>query len=177
LPGPDDPRNSSALKEFVIFRGYGRLVRDLLSRLVDPGRPRWSTFALRIVLAAIYIPIGLGKFLNHDTYVERFERWGFGAAAGEVAILVGVVEVTCGLMLLLGIVPRLAALTLIGNMVGALATAGRIDGGQDIWLPVVLIALLSPVVVWGAGRWALTPAILRRGPAGAGARHEAASDL
>jgi uncharacterized membrane protein YphA (DoxX/SURF4 family) len=130
----------------------------------------WGTLVLRVAIAALFIPVGLGKFVNHDTYVERFERWGFGAAAGEVAILVGVVEVGCGLMLLAGVVPRLAALTLVGDMIGALVTAGRIDGGQDIWLPLVMIAALSGVVVWGAGRWALTPAALRAGTPRTGER-------
>jgi uncharacterized membrane protein YphA (DoxX/SURF4 family) len=129
----------------------------LLAWLVDPGRPLWGTLVLRVVLAAVYIPVGLGKFVNHDTYTERFERWGFGAAAGEVAILVGLVEVACGLALLAGLLPRLVALVLVGDMIGALVTAGRIDGGQDIWLPLILIAGLSAVIVWGAGRWALTP--------------------
>ncbi|HSJ74445.1 MAG TPA: DoxX family protein [Miltoncostaeaceae bacterium] len=127
----------------------------LVARLVDPGPPRWSTLVLRVVLAAVFIPVGLGKFVNHDTYTERFERWGFGAAAGEVAILVGVVEVVCGVMLLLGVLPRLAALALAGNMIGALVTAGRVDGGQDIWLPLILIVALAAVVVWGGGRLAL----------------------
>jgi len=130
-------------------------MRRLIALLADPGPPLWSTLVLRVVVGVFFIPTGLGKLVNHDTYVERFERWGFGAAAGEVAILVGILEVACGLMLVLGILPRLAALALAGNMVGALVTAGRIDGGQDIWLPLVLIAALSAVVVWGAGRWAL----------------------
>jgi uncharacterized membrane protein YphA (DoxX/SURF4 family) len=132
---------------------------DVLTRIVafllDPGPPRWWPVVLRVVAAAVFIPIGLGKFVNHDAYVERFERWGFGAAAGEVAILVGIVEVVCGLMLLFGAAPRAAALALIGNMIGALATAGRIDGGQDIWLPLVMIAVLAAVVVAGGGRWAV----------------------
>lgn len=135
----------------------------LIAHLADPGRPLWGTFVLRVALAALYIPVGLGKFVNHDTYTERFERWGFGAAAAEVAILVGVIEVACGLMLLLGVVPRLVALVLMGDMFGALVTAGRIDGGQDIWLPLILIVALSVVFLWGAGRWALTPAALRGG--------------
>jgi len=128
-------------------------VHALVAFLLDPGPPRWWTLVPRLVAAAVFIPTGLGKFVNHDTYVERFERWGFGAAAGEVAILVGLLEVVCGLMLLLGVAPRAAALALIGNMVGALATAGRIDGGQDVWLPLVMIAVLAVVVVAGAGRW------------------------
>ena len=125
----------------------------LVAFLLDPGPPRWWTLVPRLVAAAVFIPTGLGKFVNHDASVERFERWGFGAAAGEVAILVGLLEVVCGLMLLLGVAPRAAALALIGNMVGALATAGRIDGGQDVWLPLVMIAVLAVVVVAGAGRW------------------------
>jgi uncharacterized membrane protein YphA (DoxX/SURF4 family) len=132
-----------------------RRLSGVVATLLDPGPPRWWTFVLRLVAAAVFIPIGLGKFVNHDAYVERFERWGFGAAAGEVAILVGIVEVVCGLMLLLGVAPRAAALALIGNMIGALATAGRIDGGQDIWLPLVMIAVLAAIVVGGAGRWTL----------------------
>ncbi len=140
----------------------------LIVRLADPGRPLWGTFVLRVALAALFIPTGLGKFVNHDAYIERFERWGFGAAAGEAAILVGVVEVACGLMLLLGVVPRLAALVLAGNMVGALLTAGRVDGGQNIWLPLLLLAALSAVILWGSGRWALTPAALRGGTTEAG---------
>ena len=130
-------------------------MKALAARLLDPGPPRWWTLVLRLVAAAVFIPTGLGKFVNHDAYVERFERWGFGAAAGEVAILVGVVEVVCGLMLLLGVAPRAAALALIGNMVGALATAGRVDGGQDVWLPLVMIVVLGAIVVEGAGRWSV----------------------
>jgi putative oxidoreductase len=130
------------------------MTRRAIAFLLDPGRPRWDTLVLRVVLAAVFIPIGMGKFVNHDAYVERFERWGFGAASGEIAILVGILEVAGGLMLLFGVVPRLVAAALIGNMIGAIATAGRVDGGQDIWLPIVLIVLLAVVVVLGAGKWA-----------------------
>ena len=131
------------------------VLKPVLCWLLDPGRPAWGPLVARLLLAAVFIPVGLGKFVNHDAYVERFERWGFGAAAGEVAILVGVVEVVGGLGLLLGVAPRALGLMLAGNMVGALATAGRIDGGQDIWLPLVLIALLAVTVGLGAGRLSL----------------------
>ncbi len=148
-------------------------MRDLASQLADPGRPLWSTLVLRIALAALFIPVGLGKFVNHDAYIERFERWGFGAAAGEVAILVGVVEVTCGLMLLLGVVPRLAALVLAGDMFGALVTAGRVDGGQDIWLPLILIAALSVGDPLGGGPLGPHAGDLRRSRPSPGRRRAA----
>lgn len=127
----------------------------LITWLLDPGRPAWAPLVVRVVTAVVFVPAGLGKFVNHDAYVERFERWGFGAAAGEVALLVGAVEVLGGLALALGLAPRAVAVTLIGNMVGALATAGRIDGGQDVWLPLVLIALLGVTLMAGSGRWSL----------------------
>ena len=128
-----------------------RLIRWLL----DPGPRDHRGLPFRLVAAGVFIPVGLGKFVNHDAYVERFERWGFGVAPGAVAILVGLVEVVGGLLLLAGTVPRLAAVTLIGNMIGALATAGRIDGGQDVWLPLVMIGVLGAVVWLGGGvpRW------------------------
>jgi uncharacterized membrane protein YphA (DoxX/SURF4 family) len=130
-------------------------VSPAVAWLLDPGPPDRRRLPPRLVAAAVFIPIGLGKFLNHDAYTERFERWGFGFAPGAVAILVGLLEVGAGLLLLLGALVRPAALALIGNMIGALATAGRIDGGQDIWLPLVMIAVLAAVLVLGAGapRW------------------------
>jgi uncharacterized membrane protein YphA (DoxX/SURF4 family) len=130
----------------------------LLGALADPGRPSWAGLVLRLGLGGLFAQAGLGKFVSHDRYVERFERWGFGGAAAEAAILVGAVEVACGLMLALGVVPRAAALVLIGNMAGALATAGRVDGGRDAWLPAVLIAALAAVPAAGAGRWSLARA-------------------
>jgi hypothetical protein len=56
----------------------------------------------------------------------------------------------------------------MGDMIGALVTAGRVDGGQDIWLPAVLIVALAAVVVWGGGRWALAPRPGRVAAGGAG---------
>lgn len=154
-----------------------RPMRSLAHQLADPGRPTWGMLVLRVALAAVFIPAGLGKFVNHDAYVERFERWGFGAAAGEIALAVGALEVVGGLMLLLGVLPRLAAAALAANMVGALLTAGRIDGGRDIWLPLVLIAALAIVVARGGGRWSLARSAPRRVGPPAGAERSPTQDL
>jgi uncharacterized membrane protein YphA (DoxX/SURF4 family) len=131
--------------------------------LLDPGRPAWAPLVARLALAVIFVPAGIGKFVNHDDYITRFERWGFGSVSSQISILVGIVEILGGLALAVGIVPRLAAVVLIGNMFGALVTAGRVDGGSDIWLPLVLIAVLAVVAVLGAGRYALRPSDVTRG--------------
>ena len=59
-----------------------RRVSAAVAWLLDPGPPERRRLPPRLVAAAVFIPIGLGKFLNHDAYTERFERWGFGFAPG-----------------------------------------------------------------------------------------------
>jgi putative oxidoreductase len=132
-------------------RAIGRVRRLAAFVLASPPSGRWEPLVARLVLAAVFIPTGLGKFVHHDAYVTRFDRWGF-PAPGVVATAVGVVEVVFGLAMLLGVVPRLAGAVLAGEMVGALLTAGRIDGGMDLWLPLVMLALALFVAVAGAGR-------------------------
>lgn len=134
----------------------------LVKWLLDPGRPSWAPLAARLALAVVFVPAGIGKFVNHDDYITRFERWGFGSLSSQISILVGVVEVLGGLLLAFGVAPRPVALVLIANMIGALATAGRVDGGSDIWLPLVLIVVLALVVALGAGRFALQSGSRRR---------------
>ena len=134
----------------------------LVKWLLDPGRPSWAPLVARLVLAVVFVPAGIGKFVNHDDYITRFERWGFGSLSSQISILVGVVEVLGGLLLAFGGAPRPVALVLMANMIGALATAGRVDGGSDIWLPLVLIVVLALVVALGAGRFALQSGSRRR---------------
>lgn len=117
----------------------------------DEPRGRWWGLLPRLAIAAIMLPAGLGKFFNYDAYVERFERWGFGAAPGLFALLTGTAEVLAALLVLSGRYSRLGALTIIGVMIGALATAGRVDGGQNLWLPVVVIGLAVLVAALGSG--------------------------
>lgn len=132
----------------------------LLRWLADPGPDRgWWRLVPRLAAALVVLPAGVGKFLNYDAYVDRFERWGFGAAPGAFAVLTGTVEVVAALLVLLGLVPRLGALAIVGVMLGALTTAGRIDGGQNIWLPLVVIACAGAVAVVGAGPIRLSPAV------------------
>ena len=61
--------------------------------------------------------------------VENFTRWGL-PAPGLFVYAIGIVEVVCGLALVLGIATRWAALVLALDMAGATLTAGLVDGGS-----------------------------------------------
>jgi putative oxidoreductase len=121
--------------------------------LLDPGASRGVVVALlRVALGIEFVQAGGGKFLNHDTYVERFRRWELPEPSA-FSYAVGALEVTAGLLLVAGLLVRPAALLLAGNMVGAVSTAGRIDGGQDLVLPPILFVTLVIVALAGGGRW------------------------
>jgi putative oxidoreductase len=122
---------------------------------LDPGSPATRAgLVARLLVAAVLLQAGAGKFLGHAAYVERFDRWGF-PAPGAVAILVGVTEIACGLAMLLGVATRPAGLVVVATMAGALLTAGRVDGGTNVWLPPLVALAAAVVVVRGAGPWAL----------------------
>jgi uncharacterized membrane protein YphA (DoxX/SURF4 family) len=75
---------------------------------------------------------------------------------------VGVVELLCGLLLIVGLMTRPAAAALALTLVGAIATAGRVEGGSfNLGVaPTLLVAMV--VLLWaGSGRLALD-AVLER---------------
>ena len=69
---------------------------------------------------------------------------------------IGALELGLGLLLLLGLRTRLAAIVLAGNMIGAIATAGRVEGGfVNLGLAPMLLLVLLVVIARGADRWSL----------------------
>jgi putative oxidoreductase len=150
-----------------------------LRTALDPGSPSTRAgLVARLAAAAVLLQAGVGKFATHDAYTVRFERWGF-PAPGAVAVLVGVAEVACGLALLLGVAPRPAALAVIATMAGAVLTAGRVDGGSNLWLPPLVALAALVVLLRGAGSWALggaLPPVRRVAPGGAPGARAVAGD-
>lgn len=110
---------------------------------------------LRLTAGTILIGFGLSKFTHHAAEAAAFDRYGL-PSADAFAYVIGTVEVGCGALLVVGLATRLAALALAGNMIGAIATGGRVDGG---WVhlglaPALLVVFLA--LVWrGAGAWSL----------------------
>lgn len=92
-----------------------------------------ATILIRLSVGAIFLSEGIQKFLYAaDIGAGRFAR--IGIPAPEVmGPLVGAVEIVCGVLLLLGLFTRIAALPIIGVMlVAILTTKLPILLGQDL---------------------------------------------
>jgi uncharacterized membrane protein YphA (DoxX/SURF4 family) len=109
---------------------------------------------LRIAIGVVFIGAGVQKLSGRATATANFDHWGLPSPSTFSAV-VAVVEVVCGLLVLLGLATRLGALILCIDMLGAVATAGRVDGGQYLVAPPVLALLCLVLVARGGGRWQL----------------------
>jgi putative oxidoreductase len=112
-----------------------------------PGAARWAA-PVRWASGAVFVAFGVGKFTHHAEEVEAFERYGLPAPDAFV-YLVGTLEVGGGVLLILGLATRLAALLLAGNMVGAIVVSGIAEGEVVPSLtlaPMLLAAMLFLLV-------------------------------
>ena len=116
---------------------------------------------VRLAAGVVFVSFGVGKFTDHRSEVMSFVHYGVPLVGVSVWI-VGLVETIGGLMLVAGILTRWAAAALAGDMIGVIATAGRVDGG---WLnlglaPLLLLGML--LVLWtGPGVLSLDAVIAR----------------
>lgn len=102
--------------------------------LFEASAPRAAVF-IRFAVGVVFASEGIQKFLYADAQgAGRFAK--IGIPAPEVmGPFVGVVEIVCGSLLLVGLVTRLAALPLIINMLVALAsTKVPILVGHGYWI-------------------------------------------
>lgn len=134
-----------------------------LSRFVRarPGVGPWPLL-VRLAAGAVFVGFSFGKFLRHQAEQGAFERYGI-PAADVATYLIGSLELVGGLALLVGLLVRPFALALAANMIGAITTAGRIDGGPVhlVLAPALLVCMLS--LLWaGAGSPALDQRLFRR---------------
>ena len=82
------------------------------TRLIDPKRQP-AFLLIRLTVGAVFLSEGIQKFLFPDQLgVGRFVQIGI-PAPHVFAPLVGAVEIVCGLMLLLGLLTRLATVPLL----------------------------------------------------------------
>ena len=111
--------------------------------------------ALRLTAAAILVAFGAAKFGNHGAEAASFDRYGL-PDPNLFVYAVGALELGLGVLLLLGLRTHFAAIVLAGNMIGAIATAGRVEGGfVNLGLAPALLLVLLVLAARGAGRGSL----------------------
>jgi uncharacterized membrane protein YphA (DoxX/SURF4 family) len=141
-----------------------------LCRLPASDAPA-AVLLIRLLVGAVFVSEGIQKFLfPADLGVGRFTK--IGMPSPEVlAPFVGVVEIVGGLLLLLGVLTRLAALALLVDMLVAIATTKLPillkDGfwkmaheARTDW-SMLLGALL--LLLGGAGAWSLDVLLTQAG--------------
>jgi putative oxidoreductase len=125
--------------------------RTLLAWARDPGTTHPLAAAARVAAGVVFLGFGPGKLVRHGAEASAFDRYGI-PLADATTYAVGVLEIAGGAALVLGLLVRPVALVLAMNLVVAVATAGRIDGGAvNLVLAPMLIAVLAALALRGGG--------------------------
>lgn len=92
-----------------------------LTRVAGADEPA-AILLVRLLVGSVFFSEGIQKFLYPDALgVGRFAKIGIPAPV-LTAPFVGVVEVACGILLIIGLLTRVAALPLIVDMLVAIGT-------------------------------------------------------
>jgi putative oxidoreductase len=94
----------------------------VLRRLaLEASGPR-ANLVVRLLVGLVFLPEGIKKFLFPEAWgAGRFARIGIPAPE-QMAHFVGVVEIVCGALLIVGLLTRLAAIPLLVDIVVAIIT-------------------------------------------------------
>lgn len=99
--------------------------------------------AVRWAAAIVFGVFGAGKFVNHASELASFRTYALPTPNAFVEFI-GVLEITGGPLLAAGLLVRLAAVALAGDIVGAIAVSG-LGHGEVISLtlaPALLVTML-----------------------------------
>ncbi|MBL7499249.1 DoxX family protein [Frankia sp. CNm7] len=149
-------------------------MRDVVGTLRADGPG--AMILVRLLVGAVFLSEGIQKFLFPDKLGPgRFEKIGI-PAPGFFAYLDGTVEIVCGLLVLLGLLTRLACIPLLVDICLAIALTklralapGGFQGVSGFWGVAheartdwsMLFGLLF-LLVSGPGRYSLDARLARR---------------
>jgi uncharacterized membrane protein YphA (DoxX/SURF4 family) len=117
-------------------------------------RPAVGVALVRFGLALIVLVVGIFQVQRHGPAVADARVWGL-PSPDVTGIALPVSAIVLGVILLLGLAPRLAAWLILAEAVLVMILAGRTDGGFYLTFPPVYIFLSLVVIGAGGGRWAL----------------------
>jgi putative oxidoreductase len=142
---------------------------NFFRNLLATGAPA-AVILVRLIVGGVFLSEGIQKFLFPDDQgVGRFIK--IGIPAPEVmAPFVGVCEIVCGALFLVGLFTRFAAITMITNMLVAISTtkipillkSGFWSMAHEARTDYAML-LASIFLLWvGAGSWSLDASITRK---------------
>ena len=145
------PDHADTAERGVVSEGEENVVGRFGTRgtRVAPVRGRAATvalWALRVLLAVMFVMAGLAKLGGEAAMVEMFATIGIGQWFRYV---VGTLELAGAVGVLIPRLSRLAALGLVCLMAGATVTNLIVLGASPL-LPIGVL-LASAVVAWGSG--------------------------
>lgn len=117
-------------------------------------RPAIGVALVRFGLALIVLLAGVFQVQRHHAAVADARVWGLPSPDFS-GIALPVSAIVLGVILLVGLAPRLAAWLILAEAGLVMIVAGRTDGGFYITFPPVYILLAMIVIGAGGGRWAL----------------------
>lgn len=129
------------------------------------GRLAWLPPALaHASVGLVFVGTGWGKLENLDHVIEFFRSLGIPAPELQAPFVAGT-ELSCGVLLVLGLATRFAAVPLICTLLVAIRTAiwQQLDGPIDLFgrEEFLLIILLAWLAIAGGGPVSLDALVTR----------------
>ncbi len=137
---------------------------DSWKSLLEPSSLTRSVIFIRVAVGLIFLTQGILKYLDPHMGVLRFARIGF-PMPDFTAHFVGAFEIICGILVLIGLLTRLASIPLLIVILTAIATTKipeLFHPNQGFWFMVsdartdfaMTMSLLFLISV-GGGAWSL----------------------
>ncbi len=130
------------------------LLTAAIGRVSAGGRALWPV-SVRCAAAIIFLIFGAGKFVNYAAELASFRHYPV-PAPDTLVHAVGVIEISGGLLLAIGLLTRLTALALAADMLGAIVVSGLARWeAVSLTLAPMLLAAMIILIRSGAGDWSL----------------------
>jgi putative oxidoreductase len=152
-----------------------------MERVLGTDEENTALLVQRVLLGIVFFPHGAQKLLGWFGGFGFSGTMGFFTTQGGlpwiIALLVIMAEFFGSLILIAGLLTRLAALGITAVMLGAIFTVHLQHGffmnwagnqkGEGFEYHLLALGLSVPILIWGGGRYALDSLLLKRSSAAA----------
>ncbi|TDH21257.1 DoxX family protein [Segetibacter sp. 3557_3] len=113
-----------------------------------------ATLLLRLIFGGMFVHYGYGKIIGYDQILPMFgDIIGIGSKLSLILVIFA--EFFCGLLIVLGLLTRLAVIPVFITMIVAYFIAHANDPFDVKQLAFIFLLLCLPVFILGSGRYSL----------------------